>query len=98
VAWKIKHVIGFIITNASEAIFNSQVLFPPPAVTHLAATPTQKQHSSLMAYTPESLQAAYEKYDDMIKQAIFDGTIHQTMTDNNDGIVRRRSSRISLHH
>jgi hypothetical protein len=47
-----------------------------------------------MAYTPESLEAAYEKYDDMIKQAIFDGTIHQTMTDNNDGLVRRRSSRI----
>lgn len=77
-------MICFIISNASEKNFASQVLFPPSAVTHPAAKPTQFH----MAYTPESLAATYEKYDDMIKQAIFDGTIHQTMADNNAGIVR----------
>jgi hypothetical protein len=86
------------LVYASETIFNSQVLFLPPAVTHPAATPTQNQHNSFMAYTPESLAATYEKYDDLIKQAIFDGTIHQTMADNNAAIVRRRSSCIWLHY
>jgi hypothetical protein len=47
----------------------------------------QHHPSFHMAYTPESLEATYEKYDELIKQAIFDGTIHQTMSDHNAGIV-----------
>jgi len=40
-----------------------------------------------MPYTPESLEATIQKYDDMIKKGIIEGDIHKVMADIDSEIV-----------